>query len=48
MSVDAIRITKAENLSEQVINRRVGVTVIITAVSNALLGDILVRIFFIS
>ena len=48
MRVDAIRIAKAENLSEQVIKRRVGVTAIIAEVSNALLGDILVRIFFIS
>ena len=45
MRVDAIRIPKAENLSEQVIKRRVGVMAIIAAVSNALLGDILVRIF---
>tara|TARA_B100000700_G_C14228092_1_gene482396 strand:- start:320 stop:457 length:138 start_codon:yes stop_codon:yes gene_type:complete len=43
--MEAIRIPKTENFSEQIIKRRVGTTVIIAAVSKALLGDIFVRIF---
>ena len=44
MRMDAIRTPKLENFSEQVIKRKVGEMVMIAAVSNALLGDIFVRI----
>ncbi len=48
MRVDAIRIPKAEILSEQVANRHVGAMAMIIEVRKALLGDIFVRISFTS
>ena len=44
MRVDASKIIKAENFSEQVKNKSVGATVKIAEVVKALLGDIFVRI----